>query len=173
MKIGYARCSTKEKNLDLQLDALEKAGVERVFTEKKSGAKKDFPVLDCCLDFLCSEDTLIVYKLDRLASNVKHLIDISKKLEEIGVNLVSICDSIDTTTPDGKVMFKMIGVIAEVERTKTDLETDRGKIEVNPEDFPSALELYDWGWSMEFITEATGVSEEELNRMLKELSEKG
>jgi DNA invertase Pin-like site-specific DNA recombinase len=173
MKIGYARGSTMEQNLDLQLDALEKVGVERLFTEKVSGTKKALPELDRCLDVLRSGDILIVYKLDRLVSNIKHLIELSEKLEELGVNLVSICDSIDTTTPVGKAMFNMIGVIAELEGTKTDLEKARGRIEVNPEDHPSALDLYDWDWEIEGITKMTGVSEAELYSMLKERSEKG
>src|SRR5690242_6041233 len=108
MKIGYARVSTQDQSLDLQLDALEKAGFEKFFQEKLSGMKDDRPQLQELLEYAREGDILVVYKLDRLGRSTKKLIEWSEELQEKGIELVSIRDSIDTTTAVGKAMFKML-----------------------------------------------------------------
>ncbi|NQD64314.1 recombinase family protein [Bacillus haikouensis] len=183
MKFGYARVSTKNQNLEIQLDAFEKNGVERIFTEKESGAKNDRKELERCLDMLREGDTLVVYKLDRLARSTKHLIELGERLEEMGVHLVSICDSIDTTSPTGKAMFKMLGVIAElerdiiVERTRAGLESARargrvgGRPKKSKDKVQQAFRLYDSKeYSISEIVDMTGISKATLFRKLKERS---
>jgi DNA invertase Pin-like site-specific DNA recombinase len=116
MKIGYARVSTIDQSLDMQMDALQAAGCERIFTEKASGAKDARIELQRALETLRAGDVFIVYKLDRLARSTKKLIEVYEQLAALSVELVSVCDGLDTTTPTGRAMFKMIGVIAELER---------------------------------------------------------
>lgn len=116
MLIGYARVSTQDQNLDLQLDALDKAGCEKVFTDKVTGANATRPGLDEALSHLRSGDTLVVYKLDRLGRSIRHLIDTIKMLEERKVGFKSLQEAIDTTTPGGKLVFHIFCALAEFER---------------------------------------------------------
>jgi DNA invertase Pin-like site-specific DNA recombinase len=118
MKIGYARVSKTEQNLDLQLDALRKAGCEdrNIFKDKLSGAKDDRPGLDAALDHLIPGDVLVVYKVDRLGRSLKHLIETIDELGKRGVQFVSLNDPIDTTTAIGKMIFQITAVYAEFER---------------------------------------------------------
>lgn len=134
MRIGYARVSTHEQSLDLQLDVLEKAGCEKIYQEKMSGMKADRPQLNQLIEYAREGDVVVVvYKLDRLGRSTKRLIELSEELEQRGIELVSIRDSIDTTTAVGKAMFKMLAVLAEMERdlilerTRADLESARAR----------------------------------------------
>lgn len=115
MKIGYARVSTIDQNLDMQLDALNKEGCEKVFSEHVSGVKER-PELQKALSHLRSGDTLIVYKLDRIGRSLKDLIEIINNLTNYGVELVSIHDRIDTTSAAGKLMLHILCVLADYER---------------------------------------------------------
>jgi DNA invertase Pin-like site-specific DNA recombinase len=117
MDIGYARVSTGEQTLDLQLDALTKAGCGKVYTETASGAKADRPVLDEVLGYLRPGDTLVVWRLDRLGRSLKHLIEVVAALAERGIGFKSLTEQIDTTTPGGKLIFHVFGAIAEFERS--------------------------------------------------------
>lgn len=92
MLVGYARVSTQDQNLDLQLHALQEAGCERIFTEKASGAQRDRPELNNALDYMRKGDSLVVWKLDRLARSLKQLIDTVEKLEKKGMGLRSLVD---------------------------------------------------------------------------------
>src|SRR3546814_633381 len=117
MRVGYARVSTSDQNPELQLDALRRAGCERVFTEKASGARDDRPELARILeDVLRAGDTLVVWKLDRLARSLKKLIATAEDLEREKIGLVSLTESIDTTTPGGMLTFHVFGAIAQFER---------------------------------------------------------
>ena len=116
MKIGYARVSRDEQTLDLQTDALEKAGCERIFTDKASGAKESRPGLDKALEHLRPGDTLVVWRLDRLGRSLKHLIGLVEDLNAKGVGFASLTESIDTTTSNGKLVFHIFCSLAEFER---------------------------------------------------------
>jgi DNA invertase Pin-like site-specific DNA recombinase len=116
MDIGYARVSTGEQTLDLQLDALTKAGCGKIYQETASGAKADRPVLDEVLSYLRKGDTLIVWRLDRLGRSLKHLIEVVAALAERGIGFKSVTEQIDTTTPGGKLIFHVFGALAEFER---------------------------------------------------------
>jgi DNA invertase Pin-like site-specific DNA recombinase len=114
--IGYARVSTSDQNLELQLDALKEAGCRRVFEETASGANKARPQLLQALDFLRPGDTLVVWKLDRLARSVQQLIEIIEQLHKRGCGFKSLTEAIDTTTAGGRLIFHIFGALAEFER---------------------------------------------------------
>src|SRR3954466_14290904 len=114
--IGYARVSTADQNLELQLDALKEAGCRRVFEETASGANKIRPQLRDALDFLQPGDTLVVWKLDRLARSVQQLIEIIEQLHQRGCGFKSLTEAIDTTTAGGRLIFHIFGALAEFER---------------------------------------------------------
>lgn len=116
MRFGYARVSTQDQNLDMQIDALKKAGCERIFEEKASGGKTDRPELTKLMDHLRAGDTLVIWKLDRLGRSLRHLIDLVEEFKNMGVELVSIQDRVDTGTPAGKLTFSIFAALAEFER---------------------------------------------------------
>ena len=116
MQIGYARVSTKDQNFDLQIDALRKAGCEKVFQEVVSGAKAERPVFDGLLHELRSGDVLVIWKLDRLGRSLRHLVELAGTLMEQDVGLRSLNDPIDTTTPQGRLAFNLFASLAEFER---------------------------------------------------------
>src|SRR5512144_113668 len=116
MLIGYARVSTSDQTLDLQKDALEKAGCERIFTDTASGAKAERIGLDEALSYVRPGDTLVVWRLDRLGRSLPHLIETIKGLADRGIGFKSITESIDTTTSGGKLVFHIFGALAEFER---------------------------------------------------------
>jgi DNA invertase Pin-like site-specific DNA recombinase len=117
MQIGYARVSTQEQNPALQLDALQQAGCEKIFTEKASGAQRERPELKAALDYIRPGDALVVWKLDRLARSIRQLIDTIESLEARGIGFRSLTEAIDTTTPGGKLIFHIFGALAEFERS--------------------------------------------------------
>ncbi len=116
MKIGYARVSTKEQSLSMQVDALKKAGCDQIHEEIASGAKTARPVLDEIVRNLREGDTLVIWKLDRLGRNLAHLIHLTTKLIEKKVGLISLNDPIDTTTAQGRLVFGIFASLAEFER---------------------------------------------------------
>jgi DNA invertase Pin-like site-specific DNA recombinase len=116
MRIGYARVSTGDQNLDLQLDELEGASCEKVYQEEISGGAKERPELQRCLEELREGDTLVVWRLDRFGRSLKDLVSKMEALEEKGVDFVSLTEGIDTTTAQGKLTFHIFGALAEFER---------------------------------------------------------
>jgi DNA invertase Pin-like site-specific DNA recombinase len=116
--LGYARVSTTEQQPQLQVDALERAGCYRVFTETASGARADRPVLEQLLDQLRPGDTLVVWKLDRLGRSLRHLVDTVTGLADRGIGFRSLQEAIDTTTPGGKLVFHVFAALAEFERDR-------------------------------------------------------
>ena len=133
MLIGYIRVSTHDQNLDLQRDALKKAGCSKFFEDQASGSTQARPALDRMLDSLREDDTVVVWRLDRLGRSLKHLIEVVTYLEENKIGFKSLQESIDTTTSGGKLIFHIFGALAEFERnliqerTKAGLEAARAR----------------------------------------------
>lgn len=131
--IGYARVSTSDQNAQAQLDALHKAGCLRVFTDKAKGAIDERPELSRMLDQLRPGDTVVVWKLDRLGRNLRHLIQTVESLGQQGVGFKSLTEGIDTTSPGGRLLFHLIGAVAQferdliAERTRAGLEAARAR----------------------------------------------
>lgn len=180
MIIGYARVSTIDQSLELQIDALEKYGCERIFQEKVSGSKDEREQLQRALDILRPGDQFVVYKLDRLARSTKKLIEVAEQLREMNVEFISIQDKLDTSTSAGKLMFHMLAILAEferdiiIERTKAGLEAARargrkgGKPKKPKKAIQHAIELYDSKTlTLNEIQKITGVSKSTLYRYLE------
>lgn len=131
MIIGYARVSTEDQSLDMQIDAMKKYAKDRgeeidIFAEKQSGGKKDRQELQQAMRTVREGDTFVVYKLDRLARSTRQLYELTDKLQERGAEFVSLNDNIDTTTAAGKAMFGMLAVFAEFERAIIQERTQAG-----------------------------------------------
>lgn len=124
MKFGYARVSTQDQDLALQLDALEAADCTEIFQEKMTGTNKNRPELQKMLAGLRSGDVVVVWKLDRLARSLKDLVGLVNEMKEKGVEFQSLNDHIDTTTPHGKFTFHLFAAMAEFER---DIISERTK----------------------------------------------
>lgn len=180
MNFGYARASTKEQNLHGQLDALKAAGCEEIFEEKLSGTIKERPELNRMIEKLRKDDTVTVYKLDRISRSTKHLIELAELFESKGVHFVSIADQIDTKTPMGRFFFRMMASIAELERdivserTKVGLEAARargrsgGRPKVPEKAIKTALKMYDSKeHTISEITKSTGISMPTLYRYIR------
>ena len=129
MLIGYARVSTQDQNLDLQTEALTKAGCKKVFDDKVSGRRAERLGLAKALEMLREGDTLVVWKLDRLGRSVKHLVELVGELHQQGVQFKSLTDAIDTGTPSGRFFFHVMASLAEMERELT-VERTRAGLEV-------------------------------------------
>ena len=112
MKVAYVRASTDKQSTDLQTDALKKSGCEKFFTDIESGAVDDRPGLAAALKFVRRGDTLVVWRLDRLGRSVRHLIDIVNQLGKADIELQSLQENIDTSSPAGKLIFHTIAAIA-------------------------------------------------------------
>jgi DNA invertase Pin-like site-specific DNA recombinase len=179
MIIGYCRVSTADQTLDLQIDSLNNYGVKKIFQEKASGAKDNREQLQIALDIIGEGDTLVVYKLDRLARSTMKLIQVLDEVQKKGAHLVSINDSIDTTTAAGKALFGMLAVFAEferniiIERTQAGLKAARarGRLGGRPvsdqKKTEQALKLYDAEThTVKEIEELTGVKRATLYRAI-------
>ncbi len=116
MLVGYARVSTLDQKLDLQLDALRAAGCARLQTDVASGASTVRPGLDEAVRYPRPGDTLVVWKLDRLGRSLPHLIETIQALDERGIGFRSLHEHLDTTTPGGRLIFHLFGALAEFER---------------------------------------------------------
>lgn len=133
MQIGYARCSTSDQDHALQLDALKEAGCERVFIETASGSKADQFELAKALELAREGDVLVIWRLDRLARSLRHLIDISEDLQRRGIALRSLTENIDTSSASGRFLFHVLASIGQMEvdilreRTRAGLQASRAR----------------------------------------------
>ncbi|MGI8608142.1 MAG: recombinase family protein [Candidatus Dormibacteria bacterium] len=178
--LGYARVSTVDQNPDLQLDALKAAGCYRIFVERASGALDERRELVRILDQLRPGDTLAVWKLDRLGRSLRHLIDTVGDLEARGIGFRSLRESIDTTTPTGKLISHIFGALAEFERdlirerTTAGLAAARARgraggrpSSMTPEKLAVARQMYDSReHTVATIAKTVGVSRASLYRHL-------
>lgn len=184
MKIGYARVSTLEQNLDLQIDALKVAGCEKIITDEISGSVADRPGLKKLKeDLLRAGDTLVVWRLDRLGRSLKHLIEWVQGLKEANVSFQSLQENIDTSTSTGELIFHFIGALAQFERnlirerTKAGLNAarSRGRLGGRPKTvigkrLEHALNLYkDKKHTIREIEEITGIKKSSLYIHLNQL----
>lgn len=128
MLVGYARVSTQDQTLDLQKDALGKAGCTKIFTDTASGANTERVGLDEAIRFMREGDTLVVWKLDRLGRSLKHLIETITALHERKIGFRSLTENIDTTTSAGKLIFHVFGALAEFERDLIRERTQAGLV---------------------------------------------
>ena len=124
--IGYARVSTLDQKPELQLDALKAAGCRKLFVEKASGAKQDRVQLAAALDYMREGDTLVVWKLDRLARSMKQLIEVVDQMKVRGIGFRSLTETIDTTTAAGELFFHVFGALAQFERSIIRERTNAG-----------------------------------------------
>lgn len=128
MKIGYARASTLDQNLDLQLDALSQVGCENIYQEKISSVKDNRPELENCLKALRQGDVLYIWRLDRFGRSLKELISLVTQIQDMGCELVSLKENIDTSTPTGKLTFHLFASLAEFERELIKERTQAGLV---------------------------------------------
>ena len=126
MIIGYARVSTADQNLDAQIDALKEAGAEKIFQEKVTGKSRRRPELEKLLEHLRKSDVVVVTKYDRLARSLRDLIEIVELIGERDAGFRSLGEDIDTTTPNGRLIFHIFGSIAEFERERIVERTREG-----------------------------------------------
>jgi len=116
MKVGYVRVSKQEQHEALQIDALKEAGCEKWFVDKMTGSKAERKGLDEALAYVRPGDTFVVWKLDRAGRSLTHLIELLNGLQGRGIEFISLTEQIDTTTPGGKLIFHLMGALAEFER---------------------------------------------------------
>lgn len=181
-KIGYARVSTRDQNLDMQLEALKQAGCEQIYTEKKSGRRLDRPVLKKLLKHVTAGDIIIVWKIDRIGRSAKELCDVIDTVRKKCVIIISLTEGINTSTMIGEVFFKLAGIFAEIEisgrseRTREGIKIARLKgkrigrprgISISPETLDTILTLQHNGNAIRDISSKTGVPISSVYRYLK------
>ncbi|STO91734.1 recombinase family protein [Fluoribacter dumoffii] len=181
MLIGYARVSTDDQNLNLQYDALKKAGCERIFDDQITGSKMQRPGLEATLEFAREGDIIVVWRLDRLSRSLKDLIEMVALLDSKKIGLKSLNESIDTASSSGKLIFHIFGALAEFERTLIRERTHaglqaartRGRNGGRPKKLSTdkaklAIKLYEEKLhSIQKICELIGVSKPTLYKYLK------
>lgn len=180
-KIGYARVSTQDQNLDRQTDQLKEAGCNKIYQEKITGTKKERPELDKMLGDIRKGDAIIVTELTRLSRSTKDLFKLVEQLESKGADIKSLKESwLDTTTPQGKLMFTIFAGISEFERDLINQRTleglasarargrNGGRPAKNKKDIDTAIKMYDSRLhSVAEIEKTTGVSKATLYRYIK------
>ncbi len=181
MKIGYARVSTEHQVLDLQIDALNRAGCEALYRDEGiSGSTTSRPGLDSCLASLKRGDCLVVWKLDRLGRSLEHVMSLIKRFEDEGIDFKSITEGFDTTTPAGKLLFHIIGSLAQFERELIKERVNAGlaaakakgiklgrRFTIKPEIVTEAIAMHGAGKSFGDIGRLLGISRASAHRIVR------
>ena len=183
-KIGYARVSTADQNLERQLDLLEQYGVEMIFQEKRTGTKRDRPELNRLLSHVAEGDTVVIESLSRLGRSTRDLLELVDLFQKKGVQLVSLKEQLDTGTPTGKLLFTLMSALAQferdviAERTKEGLRAARargrkgGRPRCDQHKLRQALKLYEAGQhTLAEIEELTGIKKSTLYRACRDMKE--
>ena len=182
MRVGYARVSTADQKLDLQIDALKVAGCGEIFSDVASGAETGRPELEKALNFMREGDTLVVWQLSRLGRSLKHLISVVNDLSEKGISFLSLKENIDTASAGGRLVFHIFGALSEFERelirerTNAGLEAARARgrtggrpVKMTKSQIRKATELMkNPAVSVQDIAKMFGVSRATLYRILDE-----
>src|SRR5713101_2427776 len=183
MKIGYVRVSKQEQHEALQIDALKEAGCDKWFVDKMTGSKAERKGLGESLAYVRTGDTFVVWKLDRAGRSLTHLIELLKGLQERGIEFISLTEQIDTTTPGGKLIFHLMGALAEFERDLIRERTNAGlaaarargrvggrprKLKTNGKVALAQRMFADQSHSISEICAALGISRATLYRYVKE-----
>ena len=171
-KIGYARVSTREQNLSSQVDALNNAGCIRIFTDKISGKEFKREGLTACLDYLRADDTLVIYRLDRLGRSVKEMLELCAQLEQRRIKLVSLQDNLDTSSAVGRFTMQILASLAEYNRNlilegcKAGIEAAKKRgvkfgrqegMKMKKPKKEAVIQLYKAGTAVQQIMEITGI----------------
>lgn len=177
---GYARVSTEAQNLDRQLDALKKYGVDHIYNEKMTGTRKDRPELAKLIDRMTEGDIVVIESLSRLGRSTKDLIELTELFQGRGVHLVSLKENIDTSTSTGKLLFTLMSAIAQFERdtiadrTREGLHAARargrmgGRPKTDLDAVKKAVKMYNTKqYTIKEIEELTGVKKSTLYRNLQ------
>lgn len=180
MIFGYARVSTDTQNLDRQLDALKRYGIDKMYCEKISGTKKNRPELDRMMREIQDGDTIVIESLSRLGRSVKNLAELAEEFNRRNIHLISLKESIDTTSPTGKLLFTILSSLAQferdvlVERTREGLNAARargrngGRPKTDESAVKKAVALYQTKqYTLKEIKDLTGVSSNTIYRAIK------
>lgn len=184
--VGYARVSSRDQNLDVQMNQLEQYGVDKIFADKKSGKNMDREQLHLALDYMRAGDKLVVYKIDRLARNILDLHKLVTELKARDIDVVFIKEQIDFSTATGRLMFNMLGSFAEFEREMIQERAAEGRERAKAQgkhlgrptrpkkDINRAVELFhtrdDHGLSVADISKMTGVPVRSIYTYAKQVS---
>jgi len=182
--IGYARVSTSDQSVDMQIEALKKYGVreEDIYSESASGVKRKRPALQAALRQMREGDTLVVWKLDRIARSINNLLEVMNELDAKGVKFRSITEGLETETPGGQLVFFIMGALAQferdliVERTRAGVANAKAKgkkfgreFKLQKEDMPEVWKMiYEQKMSRKEVAKQFGVVENTISRRLKE-----
>ena len=182
--IGYARVSSRDQNLDSQIDMLKEAGCTKIFADKTTGITESRPEWDKLIEYVRPGDSIVVCELSRMTRSLMHLLKLAKELDEQKINIKSLRESLDTTTATGRAFFLMMGVINQLER---ELKAERaaagrasarargrtgGRPKTDQKKLEQALILYDNSdYSVDEICKTAGVGRRTFFRFLNEMRE--